>query len=217
MDQMMASIILFSGNFAPRGWSFCHGQLLAINQYTALFSLLGTTYGGDGRTSFALPDLRGRVPVGQGQGPGLSKFELGEKTGNETASLTVNNLPPHNHNPNGQASGGNTTYQVNVNAEASLHVSSANATHATAAAGDSIAITGTPGARGAFTAVPSFNTSTPDIQLNNASIAVTAGADSGITIPNGVNTGTGLGFSVQNPILGLNYIICIEGIYPSRP
>lgn len=214
---MMASIILFSGNFAPRGWFFCHGQILQISQYSAVFALLGTTYGGDGRVTFALPDLRGRVPVGQGQGPGLKNYLLGEKAGKNDASLTVSNLPPHNHNPSDETPGGTTTYPVVVKATASLHVSSANATHATAAAGDSIATTGTPGARNAFTAVPSFNTSTPDIQLNNASIAVTAGDGSGITVPNGVDTGSGLGFSVQNPVLGLNYIICIEGIFPSRP
>ena len=97
MDPLLASIILFAGNFAPRGFYLCQGQILSIAQNTALFSLLGTTYGGDGRTTFALPDLRGRVPVGQGQGPGLSNYDLGEVSGTESTTLLVTNLPQHNH------------------------------------------------------------------------------------------------------------------------
>ena len=83
-EPFIAEIIMFGGNFAPRGWAFCNGQLLPISQHTALFSLLGTTFGGDGRTTFALPDLRGRVPVHFGSGPGLSTRRLGEKGGSET-------------------------------------------------------------------------------------------------------------------------------------
>jgi microcystin-dependent protein len=79
-DAMLAEVKLFAGTFAPRGWAFCEGQLLPINQYQALFSLLGTTYGGDGRTTFALPDLRGRAPIGVGTGPGLEPVRLGQKT-----------------------------------------------------------------------------------------------------------------------------------------
>ena len=84
-------------NFAPRGWAFCQGQLLPINQNQALFSLLGTTYGGNGQTNFALPDLRGRVAVSSGQGPGLSPYDLGERSGTESITLTVNELPTHGH------------------------------------------------------------------------------------------------------------------------
>jgi len=87
----------FAGNFAPRGWAFCNGQLLPIAQYSALFSILGTTYGGDGRTTFALPDVRGRVIMHQGSGPGLSTRRLGERSGTETATLNVNQIPSHNH------------------------------------------------------------------------------------------------------------------------
>ena len=89
---------MFGGNFAPRNWSFCDGQLLAINTHSALFSILGTTFGGDGRTTFGLPDLRGRVPMHPGNGPGLTPRRLGEKTGTETNTLLTANLPPHNHN-----------------------------------------------------------------------------------------------------------------------
>lgn len=97
MEPFIGQIIMFGGNFAPRGWALCDGQLLAISQNQALFSILGTTYGGDGRTTFALPDLRGRTPVHEGQGPGLSNIRLGERGGNETTTLSVANLPPHGH------------------------------------------------------------------------------------------------------------------------
>jgi microcystin-dependent protein len=96
-DPFVAEIRMFAGNFAPRGWAFCNGQLLSITQNTALFSLLGTTYGGDGQSTFALPDLQGRVPLQPGQGPGLRNRLLGEVGGLETVTLTAANLPNHNH------------------------------------------------------------------------------------------------------------------------
>ncbi|MEO0726166.1 MAG: tail fiber protein [Bacteroidota bacterium] len=103
----LGEVRIFAGNFAPRGWALCEGQLLAISQNTALFSILGTIYGGDGRTTFALPDLRGRAPVSQGNGPGLPDYRLGARGGNATTTLTTPNLPAHNH-----------AMQVKVNTEA---------------------------------------------------------------------------------------------------
>lgn len=97
MEGYLAQVLLFAGNFAPRNWAFCEGQLLPISQNQALFSLLGTTYGGDGRTSFALPDLRGRVPIGPRRGAGLSNYTLGQKGGVETVTLQQNQMPSHNH------------------------------------------------------------------------------------------------------------------------
>ena len=94
----LGEIRLFAGNFAPRSWAFCEGQLLAISQNTALFSILGTTYGGDGRTTFGLPDLRGRAPVSQGTGPGLSTHRLGQRGGTEHETLNTTQLPSHHHN-----------------------------------------------------------------------------------------------------------------------
>lgn len=90
---------MFAGNFAPRGWAFCDGQLLAVASNDALFSLVGTIYGGDGRTTFGLPDLRGRIPIhaGDGTGPGLSPRALGVKAGTESETLAVGELPPHTH------------------------------------------------------------------------------------------------------------------------
>ena len=96
-DPYLGQIMCGAWNFAPRGWMPLDGRLLPINQYTALFSLLGTTYGGNGFSNFALPDLRGRVPMGAGQGPGLSPRALGESAGIENQSITVAQMPPHNH------------------------------------------------------------------------------------------------------------------------
>ncbi len=96
-EPFLAEIRMLGGNFAPRGWAFCDGQILPINQNQSLYSLLGTTYGGDGRTSFALPDLRSRVSVHQGDGSGLSHYNLGQKGGAEAVSLQTTQIPAHNH------------------------------------------------------------------------------------------------------------------------
>ena len=96
-DPFVAEIRIFPFNFAPRGWATCDGQLLPISQNTALFSLLGTTYGGDGRSNFALPDLRGRVPLQAGQGPGLSNYDEGQSGGTELVSLTPDQIQAHTH------------------------------------------------------------------------------------------------------------------------
>ena len=96
-EPFLGEIRIFPYNFAPQGWAFCQGQVLPISQNTALFSLLGTTYGGNGQTTFALPDLRGRVPLGQGQGPGLSNYVLGQSGGAESATLSTSQLPAHTH------------------------------------------------------------------------------------------------------------------------
>lgn len=175
MEPFIAEIIMFGGNFAPRGWAFCDGQLLPISQYTALFSLIGTTYGGDGRTTFALPDLRGRAAVHPGSGPGLSSRKLGEKGGSETNTLTLAQLP-------------------NI----PVKVSSANASQTAATNGASIATPGTTSGR-TFTPTEGFNTAAPDISLN----AGTAGGSS-----QAVNN--------MQPFECVNYIIALQGIFPSR-
>jgi microcystin-dependent protein len=99
-DPYIGQISTFGGNFAPRGWSTCAGQLLAISSYSSLFSILGTTYGGDGISTFGLPDLRGRVAIGDGQGPGLSNYNLGQKGGSESVKLTISQTPSHKHSYN---------------------------------------------------------------------------------------------------------------------
>ncbi len=98
-EPYIGEIRLFGGNFAPAGWAMCDGQLLAISDYDALFALIGTTYGGDGQTTFALPDLRGRVPVHAGSAPGGGSYVIGQAAGSETVTLTTNQLPAHTHTP----------------------------------------------------------------------------------------------------------------------
>ena len=96
-DPFVAEIRIFPFNFAPKGWAFCDGQIMPISQNTALFALLGTTYGGDGKSNFALPNLQGSAPLGPGQGPGLSLFDLGQTGGEDTVTLLESEMPAHNH------------------------------------------------------------------------------------------------------------------------
>lgn len=98
MDPFVAEIRIFPFNFPPKGWAFCDGQILPLSQNTALFSLLGTTYGGDGKSNFALPNMQGNVPMHPGQGPGLSLHDLGETGGSDTVSLLESEIPSHSHN-----------------------------------------------------------------------------------------------------------------------
>ena len=107
-DQFVGEIRIFAGNFAPTGWAMCNGQLMPISQNTALFSLLGTFYGGDGKSTFALPNLQGSVPVHQGQGPGLSDYFLGQTGGENNVTLLTTEMPAHNHQAMGIAGGGQT-------------------------------------------------------------------------------------------------------------
>ena len=106
-DQFVAEIRIFPFNFAPKGWAFCDGQILPISQNTALFSLLGTTYGGDGKSNFALPDMQGNTPMHPGQGPGLSLHDLGETGGSETVTLLQSEIPAHSHSVGAANSDGN--------------------------------------------------------------------------------------------------------------
>ena len=179
MEPFIGQLMCVGFNFAPQGWALCQGQLLAISSNQALFSLLGTTYGGDGRTTFALPDLRGRAPIGWGSGPGLQNINLGEKSGTNTTTLNVTNLPAHSHG---------------------LSVSNANASQSAATAGASIATPGTLSGR-TFTATDGFNTATPNTLLNAASIGSIGG-----NIP----------FNNMQPYIGMNWVIALFGIFPSR-
>ncbi len=111
-DPFVAEIRIFPFNFAPKGWAFCDGQLLPLSQNTALFSLLGTTYGGNGKSNFALPDLQGRAPMHPGQGPGLSLRDLGETGGSETVTLLESEIPSHPHSLVGADERGDTTNAV---------------------------------------------------------------------------------------------------------
>lgn len=173
-EPFIGQIMPVGFNFAPRGWATCDGQILSIAQNTALFSLLGTTYGGNGQTTFALPDLRGRVPIHQGQGPGLSPYTMGQSAGSESSTLTVNQMPQHTHS-----------------AAAVLHAS-------TLAANDSLPSGNYPSDGGAYQSAT--NTS------------MNAGA---VTVTNGISGGS-QPFSLVQPYLCINFVIALEGIFPSR-
>lgn len=113
MDPFIGEVKLFAGSFAPRGWAFCDGQLLSVSQNTALFSIIGTAFGGDGRTTFALPDLRGRVPLGPRHGAGLSNYIEGQKGGTENVTLTTAQMPNHSHSLNANSNPGTTNVPTN--------------------------------------------------------------------------------------------------------
>lgn len=186
MEPFIGQIMMFGGNFAPRGWAMCDGQLLPISQYSALFSILGTMYGGDGRTTFALPDLRGRAPIGMGNGPGLSDVREGQKGGRETVTLTVNEMPSHNHSAN----------TANLKSVAPGHTGP----------GD----TDTPGP----TAMPA--NAVGQLIYSNAP-ADTTMAQGTVTGSVSIgNTGGNQPTDIRNPFIGMNYIIALQGIFPSR-
>ncbi len=170
-EGFIGEIRMFAGNFAPRSWAFCDGQLLPINQNQALFSILGTTYGGDGRTTFALPDLRGRVAIHPGSGPGLSAYQQGSKGGTEANILTVSQMPAHSHTVNAVVEDGNQS-------------------------------------------VPTGNlpagTKVLDKEYSDAEANTTM---NGTMIG---NSGGGQPVNNIQPYGTVNYIICLQGIFPSR-
>ncbi|MFB9266318.1 phage tail protein [Bradyrhizobium erythrophlei] len=133
MDPFVAEIRIFGFNFAPKGWAFCDGQLLPISQNTALFSLLGTTYGGDGKSNFALPNMQGCAPMAPGQGPGLSLHDLGETGGSDTVTLLQSQMPSHPHsmmaaNLPGDQGAPTTTRAIARSVNASAYVAGSNPT-----------------------------------------------------------------------------------------
>lgn len=182
MEEYIGIVKLFAGNFAPRGWMFCDGSLLSISSNTALFSILGTTYGGDGVSTFALPNLKGRMALGAGNANTGKNYPLGMMAGNDQTTILSQNLP-------------------NIVNGFQLKVANKNANSATPTNTSSIAITGTTSGRD-FTAIPSFvDGSDPDTTINAKSLSFTS---QNIPIDN------------MPPYLGLNYIICVAGIYPPR-
>jgi microcystin-dependent protein len=181
MDPTLANITIFAGNFAPLSWMFCQGQLMSIAENTALFSLIGTTYGGDGQTTFALPDFRSRVAIHAGQAAGMANYDLGEVGGSESVTLTSLQMPIHNH---------------------TLLTATGNPT-ATNAGG------GTDNAQNAYPAM-----ATGSSNYNNSDSGISLGASSCVAITQ--IAGGSQPIPIISPYLALNYIIAIEGIYPSR-
>lgn len=161
---------MFAGNFAIQGWALCSGQLLPISEFMAVFSILGTTYGGDGRSTFGLPDLRGRVPIHQGTGPGLSPYDLGQTGGAQTVTLTQSNLPAHTHSIKAVGMVGN----------------EANPTGTLPAIGSK----------------PNYySTGAANVTMSSAMVT---------------STGSGEPASILQPFLCINFIIALQGIFPSR-
>lgn len=173
-EPFVGEIRMFAGNFAPRGWAFCDGQLLPISQNTALFSLIGTTYGGDGRTTTALPNMQGRAPMHPGRGPGLTARRLGEKVGVETVTLSEAQIPAHSH---------------------------------TARATTVAPVPGAPSNTSSFTRAfgggPAYQSNTSDnlVDLDSQTLSTTGGGQAHTNV---------------QPYLTLNYIIALQGLYPSR-
>ena len=159
---------MFAGNFAPRSWALCDGQLLSISQNNALFALLGTIYGGDGRITFGLPDLRGRIPIHAGTGPALSPRRLGDKGGQENVTVTADQLPSHTHQ------------WVGTN-DAAQNTS--------------------PTGTGVASPTPNIYEGNPDVAMDSNMVGDTGGSGSHSNIM---------------PFLGINFIIALSGIFPSR-
>jgi microcystin-dependent protein len=191
MEEFLGTVKAFAFSFPPRGWMFCDGTILSIAQNTALFSLLGTTYGGNGQTTFALPDLRGRSVVHPGTGPGLSNISYGEVGGVESMTLTQSNLPMHTHAlVAGQV---NVATVVNALSGGNLTNESDNGNNSFATGGSVPTIYSEPGG--------------------------TANAVGGVTSTISGTTSVSGGsqpFSLRNPYLGIYMSICTEGIFPSR-
>ncbi|MEM6722096.1 MAG: tail fiber protein [Bacteroidota bacterium] len=190
MNPFLAQIIMFGGNFAPRGWALCNGQLLPIAQNQALFSLLGTTYGGDGRTTFALPDLRSRSPIHAGRGPGLADIKLGQRGGIETKTLTVLELPNHFHNA------GTMKGTIGTNEEDGDSEDPKGRVLGPVQVSSSSPVSVTP-----------YNSEPIDTSMAIGSVSISGNTGA---------TGGNQSFNIRNPYLGINYIIALQGTFPSR-
>ncbi|MEN2401098.1 tail fiber protein [Flavobacterium sp. MC2016-06] len=186
MDEIMGTIKIFAFNFAPRNWALCNGQIMPITQNTALFSLLGTTYGGNGVNTFALPDLRSKTMVGVGQGTGLSTINWGETAGTESTSLNANTMPLHLH-------GLTMTASYNAITDGTASNETDNGTNSFSSGGSTANIYSEPGGT----------------VENVAGVTNTInGTTTGI--------GSNLPFDLRNPYLAMNHCILLFGIFPSR-
>jgi microcystin-dependent protein len=191
MDQFLSTILIWPPNFAPQGWALCAGQLLAISQNTALFALLGTTYGGNGVQNFALPDLRSRIPVGAGQGPGLSLYNLGQSGGTENVTLTTSTLAAHTHSatPAGLSATVPAVTSAGTTNQPSPSVALASPTDA------------------ARNPVNIYSNAAPTQNLAPGTVtgSITVGS-----------AGGGQPHANIQPYLAVNYIIALQGVFPSR-
>lgn len=202
-DPFLGEIRMVGFNFAPRGWALCAGQLMSISQNSALFALLGVTFGGDGQTTFALPDYRSRSPVGMGNGPGLTPIIQGEVSGSENVTILQTQMPAHTHTAVSGPYSASLTGPINIPAATTGTTQSAPGS--TTVLGP-VTAAGRPGSLYATTAADTtlapFNaTVTGNVTPGNPTIGVTGG---------------GLPLPIRNPYLGTNFIIALEGVFPSR-
>ena len=194
MEVFMGTVQSFAFNFAPNGWALCNGQTLGVSQYQALFSLLGTYYGGNGTTNFMLPNLQGRLPMAQGNGLGLSPRVIGEFSGTENVTATITNLPNHTH----ALSGLTATTTLQLASPASNPVTNPTATNSYIGASG-----GGPGSASIY----SDAQGAAAVPLKGVATTVTGEISS---------AGNGLPMETMNPFLVLNFSVALNGLFPSR-
>ena len=201
-NPTIGEIAMFAGNFPPRGWAFCNGQLLSIADNQALFSIIGTIYGGDGRSTVGLPDLRGRAPIHSGdgsQGPGLSPRRLGVRGGEENHTLVLQEMPSHNHLTTNTAA-----------TDQHVLLSTSAAVNEVPSEGDLPAVANFPPSSGlANTNVKSFGPHIAGSTVNGQTLS----GNAGLTV---LNNGGSRSHNNMQPFLAINYIIALTGTYPSR-
>lgn len=180
MDGVIGFTTLFAGNFAPRNWAFCNGQLMSVAQYPALFQVLSNKYGGDGKSTFALPNLQGRAVVSAGQAPGLSQYNLGQQGGSESTVIYANNMPAHTHKLEVQL--------VSATSATANTASPANAAYATSASN-----------------LYNYEPNT-ELQAYTGTLTLEATGYDPLNTPPAV--------PYLHPVLGINYIICLNGVFP---
>lgn len=184
-DPFLGEVRLLAFNYPPEGWAYCNGQALTINQNPALYSLMGITYGGDGKTLFKIPNMVGRVPIGSGSAPGLTPRQAGGTYGSGQVTLTGTQMAPHHHTINGALA-----------ASPSAYITTPDSNHMIGLLADQYSFNKTP-----------YAANHPPTQLSPVTIAPALGATNGATLPH----------ENRQPYLGMNFCICVDGLYPDRP
>lgn len=212
MEFMMGGIIMFGGNFSPKDWAFCNGQLVAISQNQALYAILGDIWGGDGRTNFALPDMRSRVPIGIGRGVGLTEVYQGQMRGIEAVTLTTAHMATHSHEATFTGTGGGGGSQ---SATATVRLSTAAAQTGSGdgkylAADPKFGLSQVSAYTDTLSGTDTLASNAIDVELHGSGGGITGGT---VTVQ---SSGQGQPFSIQNPNLGMPYLIAMQGIFPSR-
>jgi microcystin-dependent protein len=209
MDGYLGEIKLWAGSYAPKNWMYCAGQSLAIMQYQALYAVIGLNYGGDGRTTFQLPDFRSRIPVCAGSGPGLMSYIIGEFGGQEFTILREDQLAEHVHDNRIKGPSSDIPVAININAK--------NGTGNTDNAEGNFWATGT--VKKGMTAVGDIKggySSTSDVAMDSSAVEATIPGESVTNTIHNSPTGGSSPIYIMQPYLVCNYIICVNGLYPSR-